>query len=180
MASQEPIYCHLTDDGLVPDATNYKADVNGSSIAVPFSRGPADNDEIWAVHRMILMLESCTAPQASEYGDIATLANGVTLKVMSGSNVITDLTDAVPVKSNANWGAHCYDVSYSGFAAGTFYTLVRWTFSHAGRPLILDGFTNEQLVFTVNDDLSTLVSHTAQIQGHVIHSPDQQLNTWGA
>jgi hypothetical protein len=93
--------------------------------------------------------------------------------------VILDLMDGSNVKSVVGWAEHCYDITEHSFGSGNNFVVVRWTFEHAGRPLILDSFNDEKLVVTINDDLSSLVHHEFQIQGHVIDDVGDQLNTWG-
>lgn len=181
MTSQEPIYVHLTDDGLVGDGTNHIAAVNGVSTPVPFWAGPTEG--MWAVHRLIVMLADVGNFSSEDYGAISTLANGLHVRVVSGhqttGSVVIDLTDGDPINNVLGWAEHCYDVEYHAFGQGQNYVTVRWTFSAAGRPLILDSYDSEKLVITVRDDLTGLTDHQFQIQGHRINTVNEQLNTWG-
>jgi hypothetical protein len=182
MASQEPIYRYLTDDGLVGDGTNHLSNVNGSVTSVPFYVGPSSN--MWAVHRMIVMIEDNATFTADNYGGVSTLTNGVKMEIREGDaktgKLVTDLMDGEKVHSLVQWADHCYDMTEHTFGSGNNFAVVRWTFSNAGRPLVLDSRLNEKLVMLIDDDLSALVAHEAIIQGHEIFTPGEQLNTWGA
>jgi len=182
MASQEPIYCYLTDDGLAGDGTNHIAAVNGVVTPVPFWRGPSS--DMWAIHRLIVMVEDNAVLTAAGYGGVGALANGVSVQVIQGNQStgteVIDLLDGTTISSLIDWGTHCYDVSEHTFGSGNNFFVVRWTFSNAGRPVILDSRLGEKLVVTVNDDLSTLVNHHVMIQGHEIYTADHQINTWGS
>jgi hypothetical protein len=180
--SKEPIFRHLTDDGLAGDGTNFLANVNGSVTPVPFWYGPASTERT-AVHRLIVEIEDNATITADNYGGVSALTNGITVKVIQGNEstgvVVTDLLDGDPIKNHVNWAAHCYDVTEHTYGSGNNFVVVRWTFAKSGRPLILDGRINEKLVVTVNDDLSTLVDHQFQIQGHTIGEDGHQLESWG-
>ena len=159
-------YRHLTDDGLAGDGTNQNANVNGASTAVPFYAGPTEG--IWKINRMIVSIEDDANITASGYGGLATLTNGVSLKVHTGGvtgEVLVDLMDGETATSIVDWGDYCYDVTPHTFGSGTNFVLVRWTFGKAGGPLRLQAHTNDVLVATVQDDLSTLVKHHFFIQG---------------
>jgi hypothetical protein len=182
--SQFPIYRHLTDDNLPADGTNQDASVNGVVTPQHFYIAPAA-DEKFALYRLLVVIEYSGVPAADKYGSIATLANGVSLDIRSGSNpatanVLLDLMDGTDVQSNIDWTRHCYDVTDHSFGAGNNYTAVRWTFANSGRPIVLRGHNKNMLCVTVNDDLSTLVSHEFQVQGHLIDSIGSHQLTWGA
>lgn len=182
MSSQQSIYRHLTDDGLKGDDSNDMANVNGAVTPVPFWYGPTEG--IVTVHRMIVTIEDNAVLAADNYGGLSALTNGLQVRVMEGNqttgNVELDLLDGGSIKSHLGWAEHCYDLTEHVFGAGNNFIVVRWTFSNAGRPLILNSVHQDKLVVTVNDDLSTLVAHHFQIQGHVINQIDHQLNSWGA
>lgn len=181
MAAQEPIYRHLTDDGLVGDGSNHIANVNGSVTPVPFWIGPPA-DEMWAIYRMVVTIEDNANITADSYGGISELTNGVSLKIIEGNQttgkVLVDLMDGDNVKNVVGWAEHTYDMAEHSFGSGNNFVVARWTFAHAGRPLILDGADLDKLVVYINDDLTTLVHHEFQVQGHRIDGIGSHLNTW--
>lgn len=175
-----PVFRHLTTDGLIADGSNDNAAIDGSSVAVPFFTGPLKDK--WSIHRMIVIIEDNAVITADNYGGLSALTNGITVKVTeSGATgpVIVDLLDGSPIKNHVGWAAHTFDMQDQTFGSGNNFVAVRWTFSHGGRPLILDSFRNEKLVVTINDNLSTLVSHQFQIQGHEMMQESDHLVTWG-
>jgi hypothetical protein len=180
VASQEPVYRHLTDDNLPGDGSNFSMNVDGSSVAKRFYIQPAS--EILALYRIIIVIEDNAVITADGYGGESTLTNGIDLAIKSGGptgTVELDLLDGDPIKSVIDLGEHSYDVSEHTFGAGNNFVLARWTFSKAGRPLILQARNNEALVLTINDDLTGLVKHQAHVQGHKFRHVGDHLVTWG-
>lgn len=176
-----PVFRYLTDDGLMADGTNENAAIDGSITPVQFFAGPLKDK--WSIHRMILIIEDNAVITADNYGGLAELTSGITVKVVEGNavtgQVIVDLLDGSPIKNHVGWAAHTFDMKDQTFGSGNNFVAVRWTFSHGGRPLVLDSFRNEKLVVTINDNLSTLVSHQFQIQGHEMKQEGDHLVTWG-
>jgi len=119
------------------------------------------------VARMLVSVGDTTGMQAEEYGNLgAALTNGVsviTRTAASGGSTIIDLTDGLPITTNSAWGSLCFDVNLKSWGAGDELLVVRWTFALAGQPLYLD--TGQQIVVTLDDDLSGLQTHYFVIQG---------------
>ena len=84
-----------------------------------------------------------------------------------------DLTDGVPVKTNAQYGGLCYDVDVKSWGSGDELLTARLTFTKFGQYIRLDGAVNGRLVVTVNDDLDGLISHRFLAQGFV---EDEDIN----
>ena len=119
------------------------------------------------LHRMIIPIGDTAGMTAEEYGNLgAALTNGWELKVKTAADVVKlDLTDGIPIKSNAEVGRVCFDVDLKDF--GTTPTneilLARWTFTRCGSPLILDPL--DKLVITFSDNLTGLLTHYFMVQG---------------
>jgi hypothetical protein len=114
---------------------------------------------------MLVYVEDAGAFAAEEYGAIPTLTNGVLVQKHDANGLVTDLTGGKPVKSNAQWSRTCYDMQEQSFGTGNNHIAVRWTFSKAGSPVVLDGTKGEFLRVLLNDDLSGLVEHNFFVQG---------------
>jgi hypothetical protein len=175
------VHRHLTDDGLAGDGTNWDMNVDGSITPVPFYAGPTT--QMWAIARMIVLIEDNGTVTAANYGAIAGgLTNGLTVQVREGGPtgaVLHDLLDGDNIDSNMAWAEHSYDAEPATFGSGNNFFKVRWTFSRAGMPLILDSFRTEKLVVTVRDDLTPLVSHQIGIQGIIIEHPQHLVSMQG-
>lgn len=131
------------------------------SVPAPFSG--------YEVHRLIISIEDAGGMQAQEYGNIgAALTNGITVQMKRGSSVQIDLTTGLPVKTNAQWGVYCYDVEVKGWGSGNDLLVCRWTFSKSGDPVYLDRSEGDQMIVTLNDDFTALISHTFLFQGREI------------
>jgi hypothetical protein len=118
------------------------------------------------IHRLLVSIEDTSGVKPEIYGSGVALTNGITVQVQASDNtVISDLTDGVPVKTNALWSAQCFDVDAKawGNTPTDEVVVVRWTFSKSGVPILLED--GQKLVVTLNDNLSGLVGHYFQAQG---------------
>lgn len=160
-ASQNKIYRFLDTNG---NGTGTKvANGNYSGAVEQFY---FESDGYCQLHRMIVHLEDTTGFQAEEYGNLGSvLTNGISIKVIDsdGVTVLKDLTDGLPIKSNAQWARVCYDVQLYDWGAGNQALGVRWTFEKSGSPISLS--EGERLVVELNDDLTGLLDHTFMVQG---------------
>ena len=128
-----------------------------------FSAGPSAGEE-WLVYRAIILIEDVGGFAASEYGNGSELTNGWRMTIHDGGGEILDLQDGHPFTTNANMGAHCYDVNNVGAGGGgDDALLVRWTFSRAGSPLHLFGDSGHKMAIVFNDDFSGLTHHSIWI-----------------
>jgi len=172
-----PINRFLTDDGLEGDGTNQSANRNGSVTAVPFYAGPRTG--VWEINRMLILIEDNAVIAADDYGGVSVLTNGVSIDVKeggSGGTVLQDMTDGFTIKSNVHWAGLCYDMTEHTFGSGNNFIVVRWSFSRSGQPIILNSNRNENLVVTVNDDLTGLVEHNFLIQGRAAATKNDLLD----
>ena len=152
----------LDTNGDGTGTTNAKVD--GSSTPVVFKFAPTRNCRI---HRMMVFVEDAGAVVAANYGAVAgPLTNGIIVTHTDDSGTVTNLHGQVAITNNADWARLCYDVTYSGFAAGNDFVHVRWTFDKTGIPLIME--SGDTLKVTVRDNLTGLVEHYFHIQGHYI------------
>ena len=92
------------------------------------------------IARMIVSVGDTGGMRAEEYGDIgAALTNGVLVHLHDADDVVTfDLTGQETVKTNAEWGAYCYDVDVKSWGAGNDLLVARWTFEKTAAHLIRD------------------------------------------
>lgn len=126
------------------------------------------NDKGMCVSRLIVHIQDAQNFSADNYGNLASaLTNGVSVNAKDHvDNVLLDLTDGLPVKSNADWGRLCYDTINVSYGSGNDFVQVRWTFSKAGKFLSLA--KDESLNVDLNDDLSGLVGHYFMVQGYYL------------
>lgn len=118
------------------------------------------------VGRIIIQIRDSVAPNSDNYGNITALTNGIDVKITRNGSEIRDLTDGLPVKSNADWGRVCYDIRESIFNAGTAFVQARWTFKRfSDNGLVLNSSTDDALEITCNDNLSGLTEHYFTAQG---------------
>jgi hypothetical protein len=132
--------------------------VDGSTTPVVYSCGPPP-DTVWLLARLILYMESATAMDSTTFGDIAALANGVSVKC-NNHNIAT-------WRDNVDIMTCMYDVEGRAiFAKATKSMSARWTFTKAtlkGDPLICERKHGFQIV--INDNISGLTSFKIAVQG---------------
>lgn len=158
---QEPFFRFLDTVGDGTGTINGNLDYSGAAADLKYiAPGPGVN-----VARMIITVEDATGMRAERYGSLgAALTNGIKLIHLNVDGTDRhDLTNGLPIKTNAQWGAYCYDVELKEWGAGNEFLLVRWTFEKAGSGIHLH--PNEALAVRLNDDLRGLVNHNFQIQG---------------
>ncbi len=136
----------------------------GTGTPTAFKIVPPSTD-LFTLSRVIVQIRDTGTIAAEEYGALPELSVGVVLRVMDAGGVVKDLTDGLPIKSNAAWGRVCYDIDISTFGTGDNFVECRWTFAKSGKFLELNGQAGEWLEAYLSDDLSGLVSHTFMVQG---------------
>jgi|APSaa5957512535_1039671.scaffolds.fasta_scaffold02579_8 hypothetical protein len=124
--------------------------------------------EILRVSRIIISIEDGQGFRAERYGAInSALSTGITLRTANDSGALVDFTDALPIQTNAGWGALCYDVDVKTWGAGNEFLVARFTFSKSGQFVRLVGDDNERLEAVFNDNLTGLVNHNFILQGYM-------------
>jgi len=159
MAKMISRYLDTVGDG--SGTKNANGDYSGAE-EIFFIAPPAGST--YDIARLIISAYDTTGMQAQEYGNLATaLDPGIVVRVSNGDGVINDLTDGVPIKTNAEWGALCYDVDVKSWGSGNELLVVRWTFAKSGIDVHLG--SSEKLEVVLNDDFEGLLSHRFMVQG---------------
>lgn len=174
----QPIYQFLatTGKGATTGHTNAVGDystgtgTSGESFIISPSTG-----EAYRIERMLIHVQDTGAFAAEEYGNLTALTNGVAIRVETDTGTVHDLTGTVPVKTNAQWGRHCYDVRVDTWSVGDEFLSARWTFAKSGYPLRLDGDRGERLVAYMQDSCTGLVAHDFFVNGYV---EDEAFDHW--
>ena len=118
------------------------------------------------LYRMVAYIEDSGAFLSAKYGADLTLVNGIHVTIRDTDDAeLAHLDGGVPILTNAQWGALCYDVSLDTFGAGNNGSLaVRWTFANSGKLLSLS--SGQYLSVELNDDFTSLIDHTFMVQGY--------------
>ncbi len=121
------------------------------------------------VHRLITYIQDTGNFSVSTYGNGVVLTNGIRVVARHADDTpIQFLDGGTPVQSNADWSSLCYDINYHSFGVGDNALAVRWTFSRAGAPILIDGTLGEYLAVELNDSFLALTDHTFNVQGVVL------------
>jgi hypothetical protein len=98
------------------------------------------------------------------YGGTSALTNGIGVRIKEGDNVILDLTNSRPIKSNAAWGFFAYDEWNRPVGPGDGAMVVRWRFAvSTGADIKL--LPGQRFVVELNDDFTGLLAHLFLLYG---------------
>jgi hypothetical protein len=163
-----PVHRFLDTNG---DGTGTKNAIGDYSTPDEFFFTPAGAD-VFQAERLLVTVEDTNGMKSNLYGVLAALTNGIEVKIIDsdGSTVIEDLTDGLPIKTNAHWRRYCYDAdvdAWGGAAPADDHLSVRWTLAKAGVPLILKA--GQRISVFLNDNLTGLISHLFGLQGHYLN-----------
>jgi hypothetical protein len=139
------------------------------STPTDFSVGPPEG-EVWEMHRVIGYIEDAGTFSGSGYGALSALTNGIRVRCYRGSTMENDLLNGEAIKTNTQWKAVCFDIKISEFGLGNANESLgfRWTWAKSGTPITLNGDLDDQIRFTMQDNLTGLINHSFLVQGFLI------------
>lgn len=148
----------------VGDGSGYSNMNHENSASAAFAAYVATENCL--IERLIVSMEDTTGMQAQEYGNLGSaLAVGWKFLVLDESSATAcDLTDGVPITTNAEIGQTCYDVDVKSWGSGNELLLARWTFTRAGQAIFLP--KGYRVKVPLADDFTGLISHRFQVQGY--------------
>ena len=144
--------------------------IDNYSVTPTKARHNVPANEHHELHRLIISIEDSSGMKADEYGDLgAALTNGITIVAEDDNSTLLNITDNVPIKTNAQWGQLCFDTELKswGGTPSDDILLVRFTFEKSGLPIVIHGHpkNNRRLVINLSDDFSGLIHHKFMLQG---------------
>jgi len=166
MTANKHVFQLLSSDG---DGTGTSSAVGDYSVT-PLSLkidAVAHSDII--IERMIVMIQDSNAMDTEDYGNLATLTNGIRVYVRNSSDAIIEEITVFPILSNGHWAGHCHDFTIHGFNSGDRIASIRWTFAKSGKPIVLKAASGNYLEVLLNDDFTGLVDHKFDVQGYYEH-----------
>ena len=146
--------------------------VDGSVTPVIFKISPkgASGDVEWDVTRLLVNIVDDSSMDATKFGGIPILTNGVVLRSVNGitKNIFN-------IKSNSDWAERAFDISYDDRASplGEYSFRVRRSFAGQdknGVTIRLRASSDDELQLIIYDDLSDLTDFEVVIQGHVVEN----------
>lgn len=154
------LYQHLTTAGDGTGTFEAIEDYSGGGLgATDFFIEPGAN-EIFAIETITIAIEDNAKISADKYGGITALTEGIAITIENDSGVVLDITTNAKIKTNTGWASYFDSMNTHTFGTGNELVIVYWKVSDTGRSILLDGNANEKLIFELNDDFSSLVSHT--------------------
>jgi len=122
----------------------------------------------YSLARILILVTANNAISSDEYIASGPLTNGLKLQ-FARNGIVTDITP-IPIKHIYDWGSYAgVDVRPLDTSVQTRSWAIRWSFFKSGRDLTIinSGGVVEQVGVLLNDNLSTLDTHTAFIQGTI-------------
>ncbi len=167
----QPIYQFLatTGKGATTGHTNAVADYSTATgtSGESFILKPTST-QAFRINRMMVHIQDTGAFAAEEYGNLGSaLTNGVVVRVATSTGTVFALTDVNPVKTNAEWARHAYDVRIDTWSVGDEFLTSRWSFWKSGYPLRIDGSDGEYLEVYLQDSCTGLVEHNFFVSGYI-------------
>ena len=140
--------------------------VDGSTTTAIFAISPKAGVK-WDLTRFEITLNTTAAPKDDYFGDtnVGVLTNGIILRQKDGGNY-----NVFNVKTNLDLQTNCNDLQYLDKASG-FGVSAHRIFAgqeNDGVVIRLDGDAADELQLLISDDLSSLVSGSSLIRGHVV------------
>lgn len=141
------------------DGSNINANSNYSGSVTDFKYVANENNT--KITRMIVFIRDTGGGiDVTKYGNITGGLNiGIKTYIKPSGQAKIYLHSDLPIMSNGNWGAICYDSEIRDTIVS-----VRWTFNKSGTSLILQN--QDEFGVELNDDLSGLNEHYFLIQGN--------------
>jgi hypothetical protein len=119
---------------------------------------------IYELHRVLIRIYDTNVINSWEYISGATLTNGINICYIA--NGIEVPVTPFPIKTIGDWASYAgVDVRPLDTANQTRNWAIRWTFTKSGKPIYLWGSKDESICAKANDDFTSLVTHTAVVQG---------------
>lgn len=146
---------------------NRDMDVSGT-LAAPRTfqiRGPASPGQQIDITRFMLAMETTSAPDLDEFGNLAPLDNGLVLR-----RTDTEYRNIWNIKTNFDFGLHAYDwTRLSVFGGAADGILVRYSFAGADKHGVTIRLAQgETLELLVQDDITGLVKFRCLAEGHEV------------
>lgn len=146
----------LTLDGVFGGST--QAAIDGSSNSKEFIFKP-ENHAMgeYDLYGMSIEIEDDGLLRAERYGAIVPLENGTTVEIRKGG-VSERMEGSQSVCCNAQWSRLAQAVWETTFGSGDNFLAWTWRFDNFGGPVRLN--PADELVVTINDDLTDIIKHS--------------------
>lgn len=148
----------LTGDGSGTD------DILGdfSSTADIFFFTPAAN-KTYLINKLQVNIRDVGLANGAEFGALAALTNGITLKHTRAAATVRDFTMGNVIKTNGDLADMCDEFSLTNYAA-TDENILSATFNFS-EPLVISAALVDKLQYGVNDNFAGLVHHFVTVYG---------------
>ncbi len=166
---ENAIYRFMDDVGDGSGVVNFAEDFEGTTEHVLFTATRSTLIEQLIV-TLITDMGMGLGLRAQDYGNIPDgLPNGWELEVVNaGGTVILDLTDGIPIKTNADLGRVCFPdlerINWGSPPIDQEALFARWLFRASGQGLLLE--EGDQLRISLHDNFVILIQHYFNVQGY--------------
>lgn len=166
MGRQKAIYQLMSSNGDGTGVIDAIGDYSVTPMSMKITSSEAERVEI---HRMLVGIQDSGAFDAVKYGNGVELTNGIHLQLMDSEGAVLERYTPEAVKTNAAWAFMCHDFNHLNFGTGDEVGTVRWTFTKAGQPIVINFGAGEYLEILLNDDFTGLTHHFFTVEGKYEH-----------
>ena len=140
---------------------DYSSSAMVAKIAPPVGK-------VFMINRLMITIVD-TVMSAGKYGGLTALTNGLTVGVSNAGGVTLDITDGIPIKTNASWANLCYDADVKrwGGSPDNDVLVARFSFWKSGKMIGLNGDGGDFLWVKINDNMTGLIAHHFMAQGFI-------------
>ncbi len=139
--------------------------VDGSGTPAVYRIKPAVG-QIFQISRLIFYIEDASSIDTGGWGGVGggnPLTNGCLLQKKQGGSTNTGIL----LNSNGHLASIMYDVNHEKFGSGNEFLVGRLTFTKFGGEIRLIGDNGDELLFTIQDDLTGLDAQYVTAQGWI-------------
>lgn len=138
--------------------------VDGSVTPVTFRIKPAAG-QVFQIERLIFYIEDNASLDSGGWGALGgtPLTNGCLIQ--KKQNGVTNV--GITVKSNGELAGVTYDMTRHDWGAGNEFLVARLSFNKFGGGIKLIGDNEDEVMFTVRDDLTGLVQQYVNAEGWI-------------
>ena len=163
-AYEDIFFQRLSDNG--KDDGNTNMAVDGSVTPKEFYIQPNDG-EIFMLARTMITVQDEKGFDVGTYGGngLPALANGMQV-VIKKDGVERDILK-FNIKDTGTIASIAYDLTLHDFGNTDDIIAARWTFTKAGRFIMLNGSKGDFFKIIINDNLSDMTNQYIQVQGYI-------------
>ena len=154
----------------VGDASgSHDANVNGSVTPVLFRINPPAQGVI-VLTQLTAIVEMAGNFTTVSYGSLTALTNGIRVGFWDKDTeaLLSELTAAHAIQSNADWAMYANDVQLNAWGGGNSMLVAKWNIADTRTSIVLPAGSQAAVGIEIRDNLSTLATHEFIAHGYTV------------